>query len=101
MKWREKENWDYHIEIREIEWVLDSEKSAMCEANSNAVLSEVGGFKPCPFCGHTDIDFTEGIDTLGNRMGYLCQCGECGCTQGYYNTEEEAKENWNGRANFA
>ena len=41
MKWREKENWDYHIEIREIEWVLDSEKSAMCEANSNAVLAEV------------------------------------------------------------
>lgn len=67
--------------------------------------------KPCPFCGNTNIHKTncreledcahfEVCDTDILYFAYVCSVnhGGCGATTGYYETEEEAIEAWNRRA---
>ena len=48
--------------------------------------------KPCPFCGSSNF-YSEKIE-FDARVG----CGNCGAKTRLYNTDEEAIEAWNKRA---
>ena len=52
--------------------------------------------KPCPFCGG-EAEIFRGT-TYGFRPLYEPRCIKCECWIGIYDTEEQATEAWNRRA---
>ena len=56
--------------------------------------------KPCPFCGSSNIAPEEeyGSDCGYSFGGHLVICNNCGVQTKYYETETEAIEAWNRRA---
>lgn len=49
--------------------------------------------KPCPFCGEANASVSE-----SPYGGWFAKCGWCGAEIGSPNSEEDAAENWNRRA---
>lgn len=49
--------------------------------------------KPCPFCGKTSVHVSESF-----CGGWFAKCRECGAEIGSPHSEDDAKENWNRRA---
>lgn len=51
--------------------------------------------KSCPFCGGTNIDCAD----AGYKTDvWFVQCDDCGATFPHFDSEQEAKEAWNKRA---
>lgn len=64
--------------------------------------------KPCPVCGSANVGVRSWWNAL-HETGYFAECMDCGCMVGFmadpmgwcaaaYDTEEEAAEAWNTRA---
>ena len=52
--------------------------------------------KPCPFCGSTNIDCAD----AGHKTDvWFIQCDDCGATFPHFDSEQEAKDAWDKRAN--
>lgn len=58
-------------------------------------MSEIE-LKPCPFCG-CKAEILRG-NSYGLAILYEPHCSKCECGVGIYNTEAEAVEAWNWRA---
>ena len=55
--------------------------------------------KPCPFCGGEAAAIWNGAFNEGNYwVRYRGRCWECGAETPIYESEKEAKEAWNRRA---
>ena len=53
--------------------------------------------KPCPVCGNHRLSFVVGV--VVPKFAVLCE--ECGEESNWYNTKNEAVEDWNRRAENA
>ena len=54
--------------------------------------------KPCPFCGHDDINVSEREHPYQEGKGYFLWCDKCGAKTDVYDTEKKAIKKWNRRA---
>lgn len=59
--------------------------------------------KPCPFCGKSVAVLSnaqEELEVCNNYVMVVCAFnrGGCGAATGFYNSEQEAIEHWNRRA---
>ena len=59
-------------------------------------MAEFVGLEPCPFCGGEAECHAWWSATISGK--YATFCTECGSGTDYYNTEAEAIEAWNTRA---
>lgn len=51
--------------------------------------------KPCPFCGGTNLRFTNGTHVARHANSVLCK--DCGAKNGFYLLRENAIKQWNRR----
>ena len=59
-------------------------------------------FRPCPFCGNTDIEIRETFTDYGEGLLY-CKCPirtGCGAMSGVAKNETVARNKWNIRVRF-
>ena len=60
--------------------------------------------KPCPFCGGKEITVctTEDLGHYNVEFGFFCVCDArrcgCGASTGWSETEDDAMDDWNRRA---